>query len=269
MEDEEYKKLPVEDRCVHKLWQARKNGYEEVTKIFRQIDDDKSPEFGKYLGLVKKFVVDSHAVGQEKGLEATLAFIENYAHAGKTVGEVMSGIISKCIAAPKNRTKELAVQVILMYIEIEKGEVVQEELLKGMEQKNPKIVAACISAITTALKEFGSKIITVKPLVKKIPDLFSDRDKTVRDEARLMVIEIYRWIGGALRYVKQFFGSPIFYFFIRPQLNSLKPVQISELEVEFAKIEGQKPTPQRYIRSQQQRQALPSADSEEVDAGNF
>ncbi|EEZ99362.1 protein mini spindles [Tribolium castaneum] len=251
MEDEEYKKLPIEERCVHKLWQARKNGYEEVAKLFRQIDDDKSPEFGKYLGLVKKFVLDSHAVGQEKGLEATLAFVENYAHAGKTVGEVMSGVVTKCIAAPKNRTKELAVQVILMYIEIEKGEVVQEELLKGMEQKNPKIVVACISAFTVALREFGTKIINVKPLVKKIPDLFSDREKAVRDEARLMTIEIYRWIGNALR----------------PQLNSLKPVQISELEAEFAKIDGQKAVPQRYIRSQQQKQAVPAGDAEEIDAG--
>lgn len=200
MEEEEFKKLSIEDRCVHKLWQARKSGYEDVTILFRQIDDDKSPEFAKYLGLIRKFVVDSNAVGQEKGLEATLAFVENYAHAGKTVGEVMAGVVTKCIAAPKTHTRELAVQVILMYIEIEKGEVVLEELLKGMEQKNPKIVAACINASTTALKEFGAKVINVKPLIKKIPALFSDRDKTVRDEAKLMVVEIYRWIGGALRY---------------------------------------------------------------------
>lgn len=82
MDDEEsYKKLPIEERCVHKLWKARVNGYEEVTKLFRQIDE-KSPEFAKYLGLVKKFVVDSNAMGQEKGLEATLAYVENYSNAG-------------------------------------------------------------------------------------------------------------------------------------------------------------------------------------------
>lgn len=199
MEDEEYKKLPLEDRCVHKLWKARVNGYEEVTKLFRQIDDEKSPEFGKYLGLVKKFVIDSNAMGQEKGLEATLAFVENYGHAGKTVGEVMSSIVTKCIAAPKTRTRELALQVTLMYIEIERIEAVQEELLKGMEQKNPKIVAACVNACTVALREFGSKIFTVKPLVKKISVLFADRDKNVRDEARQMVVEMYRWVGVALR----------------------------------------------------------------------
>lgn len=115
MENEEYKKLPLEERCVHKLWKARVNGYEEVTKLFRQLDDDKSPEFGKYLGLVKKFVTDSNALGQEKGLEATLAFVENYAHAGKTVNEVMSGVITKCIAAPKTRTRELALQVEIFF----------------------------------------------------------------------------------------------------------------------------------------------------------
>lgn len=111
MEEEEYKKLPLEERCVHKLWKARVSAYEELTKLFRQLDDDKSPEFGKYLGLVKKFVTDSNAMGQEKGLEATLAFVENYAHAGKTVGEVMAGIVAKCMAAQKSRTRELALQV--------------------------------------------------------------------------------------------------------------------------------------------------------------
>ena len=198
MEDEEYKKLPIDQKCVHKLWKARLHGYEEATTLFRQLEEN-SPEFGKYLGLVKKFVTDSNAVSQEKGLEATLAFVENYTHAGKTVGEVMSGIVTKCIAAPKMKTRELALQISLMYIEIEKQDAVEEELIKGMESKNPKIVAACVSVCSTALSEFGSRVITIKPLVKKITVLFSDRDKGVRDEARLLVIEMYKWIGQVLK----------------------------------------------------------------------
>ncbi|KAG8223736.1 hypothetical protein J437_LFUL003642 [Ladona fulva] len=218
MEDEkEYIKLPVEERCVHKLWKARLHGYEESVKTFQQIDDEKSPEWSKYLGLLKKFVVDSNAAAQEKGLEAVLAYVENSALAGKTVGEVMSGIVSKCIGAPKMKTKELAVKITLMYIEIEKTEQVLEELVKGMDQKNPKVVAACVSAATLALSdisfskvEFGSKVVTVKPLVKKIPVLLEDRDKGVREEGKALVIEIYRWIGDALK----------------PQLSSLKPIQV-------------------------------------------
>jgi cytoskeleton-associated protein 5 len=59
------------------------HGYEEAAKIFRQIDNEKSPEFNKFVGLVQKFVVDSNAVAQEKGLEAVLAFVENSAASGK------------------------------------------------------------------------------------------------------------------------------------------------------------------------------------------
>lgn len=69
MEDEnEYKKLPTEEKCVHKLWKARVAGYEEAIKLFNQIDDEKSPDWNKYLGLIKKFVTDSNAVAQEKGM---------------------------------------------------------------------------------------------------------------------------------------------------------------------------------------------------------
>ncbi|XP_059619515.1 protein mini spindles isoform X2 [Phlebotomus argentipes] len=260
-EDTEFKKLPVDERCVHKLWKARVDGYEEATKIFREIVDEKSPEWNKFLGLVKKFVVDSNVMAQEKGLEATLVFVENCGFAGKTVGEVMSGIVSKCIGAPKAKTKDLAIQISLMYIEIEKHEIVMEELIKGMENKNPKIGAACIATTTTALREFGSKVIAVKPIVKKIATLLSDRDKNVRDEAKSLTIEIYRWIGAALK----------------AQLTSVADVLMKELEGEFDKMKNEKPEPTRYLRSQQERAAAVAAaaahrddadDGEEGDEAN-
>lgn len=81
-----------------------------------------------------------------------------------------------------------------MYIEIEKHEIVEEELLKGMEQKNPKVVAACTAALTTALRQFGNKVIAIKPMVKKIPVLLTDRDKGVRDEMKALVIEMHRFV---------------------------------------------------------------------------
>lgn len=103
-----------------------------------------------------------------------------------------TGIVAKCMAASKAKTRELAVQIILMYVEIEKHEAVQEELMKGMDIKNPKVVAACVSTTTLALREFGPKVINVKKLIKKMHTLLTDRDKNVRDETKAMVIEIYR-----------------------------------------------------------------------------
>lgn len=61
-------------------------------------------------------------------------------------------------------------------------------------------------------REFGIKVVNVKPLLKRIPALLEDRDKSVREEGKSMVIEIFRWIGPALK----------------PQLSALKPVQVSE-----------------------------------------
>ncbi|CRK99142.1 CLUMA_CG012503, isoform A [Clunio marinus] len=248
-EDTEYKKLPVDERCVHKLWKARVDGYEEAAKKFREIDDEKSPEWNKYLGLIKKFVVDSNAVAQEKGLEAALLFVENCGIAGKTVGEVISGIVTKCLGAPKAKTKELGIQIALMYIEIEKHEVVIDELIKGFDQKNPKIVATCVSTALLALREFGAKVVSVKPLVKKIPALLSDRDKTVRDESKQLTIEIFRWIG------------PVF----KTQIQSLPQVVLTELEAEFEKVKNEKAIPTRYLRSQQQKQILEAVASNDVE----
>nr|NP_732105.2 mini spindles, isoform C [Drosophila melanogaster]Q9VEZ3.3 RecName: Full=Protein mini spindles [Drosophila melanogaster]AAF55269.3 mini spindles, isoform C [Drosophila melanogaster]AAY84896.1 LP04448p [Drosophila melanogaster] len=251
-EDTEYKKLPVEERCVHKLWKARVDGYEEAAKIFRELDDEKSPEWSKFAGLIKKMVVDSNALAQEKGLEAALIFVENSGLAGRTVGDVMTGIVQKCIAAPKTKTKELSVQVALMYVEIEKQEAVVEELVKGMEAKNPKIVSACVAATTLALREFGHKVIGVKPLIKKLAPLMSDRDKTVRDEGKQLAVEIYRWIGAAMK----------------AQISTLPQVTLKELEDEFDKLKGERVEPSRYLKSQQEKQAKIADAAATEDAYN-
>ncbi|KAK4303692.1 hypothetical protein Pmani_024319 [Petrolisthes manimaculis] len=246
-EDTEYLKLSVEDRCVHKLWKARLSGYEECAKLFPKITDERSPEFSKFAPLMKKFVTDSNAVAQEKALEAVLVYVENAHVASRTAGDCTAGIVQKCLAAPKRGTQEKALEVILMYCEIEKYEVVQEELMKGFTQKNPKVVAACVRTLTTALREFGLKVINLKPLIKQMHTLLEDRDKNVREEGKKLVVEMYRWIGQALK----------------PQMSSLKPVQIQELESEFEKLGNEKAVQKRFLRSQQDLKAKMEAQGDE------
>ncbi|KAM5316415.1 cytoskeleton-associated protein 5 isoform 2-T3 [Glossophaga mutica] len=238
-DDSEWLKLPVDQKCEHKLWKARLNGYEEALKIFQKIRDEKSPEWSKFLGLIKKFVTDSNAVVQLKGLEAALVYVENAHVAGKTTGEVVSGVVSKVFNQPKARAKELGIEICLMYIEIEKGEAVQEELLKGLDNKNPKIIVACTETLRKALSEFGSKIILLKPIIKVLPKLFESRDKAVRDEAKLIAVEIYRWIRDALR----------------PPLQNINSLQLKELEEEWVKLPTGAPKPTRFLRSQQELEA--------------
>ncbi|XP_061825769.1 cytoskeleton-associated protein 5 isoform X1 [Nerophis lumbriciformis] len=238
-DDSEWMKLPIDQKCEHKVWKARLNGYEEALQLFQRIDDEKSSEWGKYLGLIKKFVTESNAVAQLKGLEAALAYVEKAHVAGKTAGDVVSGVVTKVFNQPKARAKELGTDICLMYIEIEKTEVVQDELLKGLDNKNPKIVVACIETLRKALCEFGSKIVTLKPVVKVLPKQFESREKAVRDEAKLLAVEIYRWIRDALK----------------PSLQHINSVLLKELDEEWVKIPSTPPKQSRFLRSQQDLKA--------------
>ncbi len=99
-------------------------------------------------------------------MSAVLAFAENYSQAGKYVEGVVGGIIAKCLISPKVKTRELSHEIVLMYVEIEKQEAVIEELIKGLDNKTPKIVAATVSLIKECLNKFGVKVINIKPIVK-------------------------------------------------------------------------------------------------------
>lgn len=63
-------------------WKARVAGYEEAIKLFNTLDE-KSPEFTKFVGVLKKICTDNNAIAQEKGLDAVLAFVENANIAGR------------------------------------------------------------------------------------------------------------------------------------------------------------------------------------------
>ncbi|XP_071830339.1 cytoskeleton-associated protein 5-like isoform X2 [Apostichopus japonicus] len=243
MGDDEWMKLSVEDRCIHKVWKARLSGYEEAAKLFQKLDNEKSPEFSKFAGLLKKFALDSNAVAQEKGLDAILAYQENAALAPKTCGEVSSAVVTKCLNSSRTKTKEKGKEILMMYIELEKQEQVMEEVMNGLSNKQPKVVAACTLVMKEAVRDFGSKIISMKPIVKSIPKLLEHSDKTVREETKQLAIEVYRWIGAA----------------IKPSLSNIKPVQLKELEDEFEKLPKKAAKQARFLKSQQDLKAKAEA----------
>ena len=45
-------------------------------------------------------------------------------YSNRAVGEVCSGILAKCLNSARTKTKEKGIEILLMYIEIEKQEVV-------------------------------------------------------------------------------------------------------------------------------------------------
>ena len=69
----------------------------------------------------------------------------------RLVGEVVSGVVTKVFNQAKVRARELGFEICLMFIEIEKAEAVQEELIKGIDNKNPKTVLACVETLRKSL----------------------------------------------------------------------------------------------------------------------
>lgn len=252
-DDSEWMKLPTEEKCNHKVWKARLAGYEELIKLFSSLDNEKSSEFSKCAGLMKKIVTDSNAVAQEKGLDAVIAFVENASTqiASRTISDVVGGVVTKCLSASKQKTKDKGMEIVLLYIELDKPDIVQEALMGGLENKNPKVVVGSIQCLRTALRDFGTKVIQVKPLLKSLPKLLDDRDKNVREETKQLVIELYRWIGAALK----------------PQMTNFKPIQVQEFEEEFEKITGGKPVQTRFMRSQQDLKAKMEEQAAAASAG--
>ena len=89
----------------------------------------------------------------------------------------------------------------------------------------------------------------IKPVIKFVPKLLEDRDKSVRDETKLLAVEMYRWAVAA----------------IMPQLQGLKPSLLQELDDEFknSTANGEKPRQIRFLRSQQDLKAKMEAEQEQ------
>ncbi|VDN99387.1 unnamed protein product [Rodentolepis nana] len=248
-DDSEWLKLSTIDKIENKLWKARVAGYDEAIKLFQTQTSDKSPVFNDYLGLLKKMVTDSNAIAQERALDVVLAFVENASVAPRAAADVCEGILLKCLNAARAKTKEKGIEILLFYIELERTDIVLEELIKGLSAKQPKTVISCLQTLRMALAGFGSKVISIKSILKDTLRLLEDRDQTVRNESKELIVEMYRWAGAP----------------IKTQLSSLKPVQLNELEAEFAKCSGQKPLPTRYLKSQKPKN-LPQQNNNNASA---
>ncbi|TPX69294.1 hypothetical protein SpCBS45565_g02541 [Spizellomyces sp. 'palustris'] len=247
--EEDFSSLPLTERLTHKSWKARQGAYDELAKIFNTLDPDADNEYRKWQEYLKKMVSDSNLVAQESGLTAILAYVTNAPSANKTRSVLASMVVDKCLGSNRAGTKAKALDVLMMYIEIDVADPVIEDIISGLNHKTPKNVAAAVFALREAVRLFGARIVNVKPILKQLPKIFDHKDKSVRSEGTALAVELYRWLGSA----------------IINSLSDLKPVQIKELHDQFDKLPQERATPERLIRSEQAKiQAQgPAADGDE------
>ncbi len=158
------------------------------------------------------------------------------------------------MSSTRAATKASALEAILLYTELDTAAPVVEELLPALSNKQPKVVAATLAALTAIFLNYGCKTVDPKPVLKILPKAFGHADKNVRAEATNLAVELWRWLRDAMK--------PMFW-------GELKPTQQSDLEAQFEIIKAEPaPKQERLLRSQQEAAARappPGADDEEVE----
>ncbi|CAO3629819.1 unnamed protein product [Cunninghamella blakesleeana] len=233
--EEDFKLLSIVNRLQHKVWKARLSAYSDLHDLFRKTVEDS--DFYQYEGYLKSIVTNANAIAQETGLNAVYEYVNNVPNGSSTRETVIPALVSKCLGVPKAGTKQKATEIILLYAEIDIADPVVDLVLPGIDVKQPKLVTQSVVVLREMIRQFGTKTVNPKPIIKSLPKLFGHTDKNVRSETFALTTEIYRWIGSALT----------------PALSNLKPVQIKDLEDAFNKMPTERPVPERLLRSEQQK----------------
>ncbi|CAG8735004.1 17874_t:CDS:2, partial [Funneliformis caledonium] len=191
-------------------------------------------DFRPYEGLMKSIATDSNAVAQETGLTTLIAFVDNAPNPLRARASIIPAVVDKGFGSSRSGTKSKAIELILLYIEVDIPDPIVVYVLAGLNAKQPKLVATAVHALKEIIRLYGAKTVNVKPILKTIPKIFAHTDKNVRSEGTQLVIELYKWLNKA----------------IVPHLSELKPVQIKELNEAFEKLPQVKPQQERLLRSQ-------------------
>ncbi|KAI6248598.1 Spindle pole body component alp14 [Erysiphe necator] len=240
--EEDYSLLPLTDRFQHKVWKVRKAAYEDAVKQFESTPDEYDPIFRPFNNdpaLWKGAVADSNVAAQQSGIAALCAFLKygGKENCTRSRGYTINSLVEKGLASAKVNTKSTSLEAILLYVELDTAAPVLEDLLPSLSNKQPKVVAATLGALTAIYHNYGCKVVDPKPALKVLPKAFGHADKNVRAEATNLAVELYRWLREAMK--------PVFW-------GDLKPTQQADMESHFEKIKVEVPPKQeRYLRSQQ------------------
>ncbi|KAI4304346.1 hypothetical protein MLD38_039873 [Melastoma candidum] len=248
----EAKKLPWEDRLLHKNWKVRSEANVDLACLLDSITDPKDPRLREFGPFFKKTVADSNAPVQEKALDALIAYLRAAdADAGRYAKEVCDSIVAKCLTG-RPKTVEKAQAIFMLWVELEAVDVFLDAMEKAIKNKVAKAVVPAIDVMFQAMSEFGSKVVLPKRILKMLPELFDHQDQNVRASSKGLTLELCRWIGK----------DPVKSILFEKMRDTMK----KELEAELVNTVGI-PKPSRKIRSEQDKEPEPEAASEVAGPG--
>lgn len=243
-EEEDFSKLPLEDRLIHKSWKARLNGYQELLKHF-QSAFPLQPQLTRYWSdptLFNKYILDNNVVAQENAL---FAFHEMLVKQIPSINDLnkfpietylndwLPPLLNKALNSSRSKSKDLVVTCVLklfsLDVSIKRGlTLIINEILPKI--RIPKLIFAVISLMDTILQtfrfiniEFGSSewVELLNLIYAPFPKLASHADKNVRGSTMNLIVTLYHLVGKDLSLLQE------------PLLDKLKPIQQRELNKKF------------------------------------
>lgn len=242
--DEDYSKIPIEERLSHKAWKARVDGYKTLIQEFEDSRGETDLCFDLLSSspdLLRSMVTDSNVIAQESGV----LVVAKYLQLGGTPGRVekikqtqfLSSLCEKGLASSRAGTKSNTIEAILQLIEISgSGDWIFEVVSSFFNNRLPKLVAGCVNCTFQMVENFGCSIISPKIIIPFLPKLYAHADKNVRSETTKLTVVLYKWLGEGLKNIL---------------FDDLKPVQKRDLTAEFEKVKDFQPAQIRLTRAQQ------------------
>ncbi|KAJ1492762.1 armadillo-type protein, partial [Baffinella frigidus] len=243
---------PLASRIESKAWKTRMEAYVELTQLVEAAEDAEVAQ--EYAGKLVKMVVDTNLNAQQKGIEVASACARkmNVDAVAGWVHSVMAKTVDKAFGQVK--CKGTAQELAMLLIEAEQGEMVSPRSAslcdvdespaelrdcgtRGVPRRSEPphlhlraVVHAAVECVRMAVQGFGLKALgpTPKPVVKLSVALLEASATTapVRAEAKLLAVELHRYMGAALR----------------PSYDNLRPAQQKDLDDAFAEAPKAKPT---------------------------
>ncbi|KAH8913355.1 hypothetical protein BT69DRAFT_1359181, partial [Atractiella rhizophila] len=240
--EEDFDKLTIEDRIKHKNWKARLSGYHALSSLFSSLQPSLTPASDPSLtpyinnpSLLSLLTREANAVAHESALSSLSSFISVVGSRGlKSVresGGIIEGLVEKGVGNTRAGTKKKAIECLEGWVECEgeEGAKAVFEILgsdAGIGNKGPKVVAGCVTAMGSIVRQFGPKIVPPKLVLSSLPRIFAHNDKSVRAEGTTLVCNLYAYLGSTLTSALSTLDPP------------LKPIQLTELQSKFSELDA-------------------------------
>lgn len=261
MADEEVdiERLTLQEKLDHKLWKARQRGYQDLQKELEEgiLDPSFFDQLWGETGRFEQYIQDSNVVALESAVVALNSFLGKKiskivdsgddtikTHAKFQVDAWVPVLIIKPLSSTRAATKKNAMECIIKLVSLmDSVDYTISAILTKLPSviKQPKPTAAIINILNQILTKFQCNLLAsadlLKQLLEPLPKLSSHADRNVRSETMNLIVTVFLKVDG-------FQNRALLDELL---LNSLKPIQIKDMEKLIDKVKDQKPEIMPYV----------------------